>query len=433
MNDDIESHSLIHTQSVVNSNQLSFKSRISFFAVIWFVSFSFQVEPIFAQFNGNFEIRKHYLTDENPVDWKAYQLSKTRLYDWYNSQNGMLMTMGSLSLEHFYMESEARLTAEFGDYVSIMYNRTEESFYNLNPPCQEVELRVGGLFGLSFIGFPHHEKKYDNVGAAISLGNRWTWNYLRLSYLNQFFEYNDKNDNDDKQSVTDEYLKTPDMSRLEFQTFLGEHLLVKADLKQEHETKLFEKLSNETKTYSGYDYRGTLDLVFLNSWLIGITGRRDWEKRDILPDVTSDTLPDLDQTLDFRFGEVYFIIWISDDDQLSLGYYEQYYTNVIESSIDLQKYEMKTGAQQYWAKWETKTSTSFQWTFEVIAGKVHFYKDNLDRDILTDEITDQAKFKLGMTWIAGENAIFSLISSFDLDNYNERVWDGGGGNFMATF
>jgi len=410
-----------------------FGAKSAVLPVLWIFISIFLAEPTFAQFNGNFDVEKHYLRDENPLDWKAYQYSKIWLYDWYNGQNGFAYTVGSLSQEHFYTESEARLTVEFGDYFTVMYSRNEESLIRPDPIYQEIEFRFGGIFGLSLIGFPAHEKKYDNIGGAISLGNRWTWNYVRLSALNQFFEYNDKNDTDDKNSVTDQYIRTPDMSRLELQTFIGERLFLKGDIRNEHETELLDELTSETKTYSGYDYRGTVDLVFPDSWLFGVTGRRDWEKRDLVPDVTSDTLPDLAQILDYQFGEVYLYIWLSDDDQLSLGYLEQTYSNTIDSSVELQRYEHRTNAKLYWIKWETKTSDTFQWTFEVIAGQVHLYKDNRAEDEIIDEITDQAKFKLGATFLRGDTARLLLTASFDLDYYNRRIWDGGGGQIQVVF
>ena len=410
-----------------------FKTKHFIFPVLWFILTLLQTGLVFAQFNGNFDIEKHFLLEENSLDWKAYQPSKTWLYDWYNSQSGMVISVGSLSQEHFYSESEARLTAEFGDYFAIMYSRNEESFVRKNPAYQETEFRFGGLVAASIIGFPEHDKKYNNIGAAITLGKRWTWNYLRLSFLDQFFEYDDKNDNDDKNSVTDKYITTPEMHRMEIQTFIGERLFFKIDFGQEHETVFSDELTNETKIYRGFDYRGTLDLIFPDSWLFGVSGRKDFEKRDILPDLKSDSLPDLSQNMELQIREVYLYIWVTNDDQLSFGYLEQYFSNEINSSIELQKYEHTTKAHLYWIKQETRTSEVFQWTFEVIAGNVYLYKDNRAEDEIKNETTDQGKFKLGMTMISGDRAKLLLTSTFDLDYSERRVWDGGGVQFQIVF
>jgi hypothetical protein len=254
-----------------------------------------------------------------------------------------------------------------------------------------------------------------------------------LSFLDQFFEYDDKNDNDDKNSVTDKYITTPEMHRMEIQTFIGERLFFKIDFGQEHETVFSDELTNETKIYRGFDYRGTLDLIFPDSWLFGVSGRKDFEKRDILPDLKSDSLPDLSQNMELQIREVYLYIWVTNDDQLSFGYLEQYFSNEINSSIELKKYEHTTKAHLYWIKQETRTSEVFQWTFEVIAGNVYLYKDNRAEDEIKNETTDQGKFKLGMTMISGDRAKLLLTSTFDLDYSERRVWDGGGVQFQIVF
>lgn len=396
--------------------------------------FTFSVKDVYGQFNGKFDIERHDLDEENFLDWKAYQYPKSWLYRWYYAPNGFLITVGSLSQNRFYIESDLHLTAEFGDYFSILYNRTEDSFYREDTIYNEAELRIGGDVGISLIGIPTYEKKHDNLGGALTIGRRWHWNYLRLSRLDQFFQYNEKEEVDGNNEGITKYDKTPVLQRLEIQIFPLETFLFKVDLKNESETKAEDEDNNEVKTYQGFDYRGTLDITVLNEWIFGVSARIDQEERETIPDTASENQPDLQQRLELKWYEIYWQISITGDDQITFGSMSNSFENTINSAYESQRYEFQTTATQYYSSWITKANELVFWNFELILGTVTVYeKDYSKDDEATDETSSQGKFKIGVSLFNGENAKFFANVSADLDDFDLRVWDGGNVQFQVAF
>ena len=153
------------------------------------------------QFDGDFSIAKHFLEQENFLDWRAYQDLIQWRYAWYEARNGLKINVGSLSQERFYWHEDIRFQIDFHEAVTFLYELKQDEFYRATPVYQEAEFRFGRDVAFGMIGFAPHEKRYHNLGAAFEYGRRASLKYVRLSCLRMHSGFNEILKKDEKVSV----------------------------------------------------------------------------------------------------------------------------------------------------------------------------------------------------------------------------------------
>lgn len=388
--------------------------------------------PISAQFNNSFKIEKHSLAEENFFDWKAYQQPVSWRYQWYTTKNGFNATIGSISQEQFFFDQELRFMTSLSSDIFVSYHQSREELYRESPLYQEVRFRYGDEYGVSVIGFPAYEKKGNAVGYAFSYGHYYTYCYIKISRLMQNLMYNEKNQDDDKNDTTDEYSRTPTVDQIEIQYRWDNGVLLKANLEKEYKTVLKATDGSEEKRYEGYNYDMTLDWFFDVNRMIGIQYRDDREDRKHLntkgaQDITTD-----DQNLRFQYTDIYYFFRPDEKNELTLGYLSSLLKNQINSTTVSDAYDFRLWSAQGYMFWQQYRTENSRMNYGLQGGRYALRKDN-KKVLEDDEKGIQLKFTIGIEFFdLGRYRILGN-STWDLDTFLGKQWDGGNVQFQAYF
>lgn len=382
---------------------------------------------LYAYFDGSFDIQRHFLPNkENFFDWKAYQLPLSWQRRWYTVKNGFQGTSGSLSQELFYQKHDIKLQSDLHKNFSLLYRQEREEFYKSEPVYQQIEARFGHRYYVSVLGFPTYEKKFENLGLAVSYNEPYSMKHIKLTWLNQLGTYNDKNVADDRNEVTDDLDRTPMLLKLDTRYRLSKKLDLILDLKQELEGVLLDDADGLEKRYSGHHYRGTLFWHINDQWLCGLDFQRRAEDRSHRPLNPAGAVL-LDQRIDHYyldlFGNVRF-----QRDELTFGYLDGGFKNTIEAADAGQNYRMRLDSKQFYAKWQRPINQWMKWLFSLQVGTYDYAKTGEKKDA-------GVKFKagLGMIFYRTEMINFLALSTWAADSLSEGQWDGGNMQLQIAF
>ncbi len=408
--------------------------KIFGFLIIACLLQAFAVSNSYAQFNNDFEIERHYLAMENFLDWKAYQNPFSWKYEWDTTQSGMLASVGSLSLYEFYYTSEIRLAKELGSLVSFQYDLVEDSFYRKAPLYQEIAFRVGTEdYAASLIGFPSYDKKNGQVGYAVSYGKRHTLNSVRLSLSDQYSIYNERNVNSEKNSVDGHFRKTPLLSRLEALWFWDHHLYIKTDLKQISQAVYKIDDPEQLLEFEGNEYEITIDWREEDSWVLGTTAYHKEEYRTQVPTTSSQDLPDLDQTILLSWLDIYFHMQASLKSLITIGVLSSQFLNNIDSSYSDQRYDCHLRTFQVYGIWQKAKSDWFYWLYSLQAGQAELDKSYEGISETVDDENLEMKAGIGVMMMEELNYRLLVNTTWDLDFFETRQWDGGNVQLQMVF
>ena len=386
-----------------------------------------------AQFNGDFEVGRRALSDENYLDWKAYQFPIMWRYEWYTARNALRASVGSLTNRRFYMLHDIKLQADLGQMVSFLYLQDSESFGRDDGIYQEAELRVGdGVYG-SLLGWVAPEKRFDNVGVALSYGGREDQNLLRVSYLRQFAEYNERSTA--VASSEGRYARTPDLYRIEARTFWNERLFLSLHLTQESPAEFEEAETGITRRYEGEEVNAVLDWWGAErDWLAGASLWGDRERRSQSTATPSETAPALQQRMEWYAWEVYGWRRLAGGDHLTFGLADSGFSNHISSGQSSERFRFAMTTTQLFTRWEPGASESPHWLFSVQAGQVDSRQFNArDPASNRDETSLQAKGGTGLVVQETGRHRFLFLATWDLDSFYRRPWDGGSVQLQIVF
>ena len=385
------------------------------------------VSEAVAYFDGNFDIQRHFLPNtENHFDRKAYQLPLAWRQKWYTTKNGFQATAGSLSQELFYIKHDIKLQADLHKYFSLLYSQEREEFYKSEPIYQQIEARFGHRYYLSVLGFPFYEKKFENLGLAVSYNEPYSMQHIKLTYLNQLATYNDKNRSDDRNDPTDELNRTPQLFKLDVRYRFFNRIDVILDLQQELEGVLLDEADGLEKSFHGYDYYGTLLWRLNDRWLVGLTAERRLEARDHRPLGRSGPVV-LDQEIHSwgldLFGNVRFA-----SDELTFGYLDNGFKNSIDATDPDGRYLMRLDSKQLYAKWQRDLNDWMKMFYSLQAGTYQFEKTDKD-----DEDGFKLKAGLGVIFFKTDTINFLVLTTWAADSLSEGQWDGGNMQLQFLF
>jgi hypothetical protein len=389
--------------------------------------------PVWGQFNGNFAIERFVLDDENFLDWKAYQQPQIWKYDWYTARNGFRASVGSLSKTRFYSLHEIKLQADWGRYAAFLYTQEQESFFRSDEIYQEVEIRLGRGAYASLVGWPAPDKRFDNLGGALAWGSRTDWDYLRVSYINQFAQYNEKNREGAKEPG--HYERTPVLERIEGRRFWRERLFVQLDLKREAPAEFHDEAARLTRRYEGREIDTVIDWWGAErDWLAGVAYSEDLERRAQRPADLTVGLPELSQTLELAWLDAYAWVRLSDLNAVAVGYLDSRFLNRIRSNEAEQRFQAKLTTGQAYILWERNPGAWLHWLFSLQAGRADSStKTGAESAKKGDETGLQVKGGAGLVLAEAERYRFLFNSTWDLDLFAERAWDGGNVQIQIFF
>jgi hypothetical protein len=385
-----------------------------------------------ARFNNQFDIEKHELADENFFDWKAYQSPTSSRYQWYFTPSGFNASVGSISQERFYFEQELRFITTLSPDIFFTYFQYREELFREDALTQEVGFRYGDNYGFAITGFPTHEKRNNAIGAHIAHGHYYSDHYLKIGRLRQNLMYNEKNVSDDKHSVDEEYTDTPTMDEMEIQYRWTNGLFLKADLEKEYETVLQATDHSYQKTYSGSDIKVVLDWFFTSNQMVGLSYRDDREQRSRIDTTGMIENTTARQNLQLRWSDLYYFHRMDNADEITVGFLASRFKNKIEADLPAEQYDFNLGSQQGYIFWQHRHTTYSRMNYGLQAGRYQLYKEN-EGTTEEDEADIQIKFTLGIELFDGGRYRLLGNSTWDLDMFLYRQWDGGNVQLQTYF
>ena len=385
-----------------------------------------------AQFNNSFDIEKHSLANENFFDWKAYQQPVSWRYKWYTTANGFSATVGSISQEQFFLEQELRFITPLISSLSFSYFQSREELFREEPVYQEVGFRYGAEYGFSLTGFPAHEKRGNTIGYAFSYGQYHIYKYIKIGRLMQNLMYNEKNQDDDKNTVTDEYAETPTMDEVEIQYRWDNGVLLKADLEQEHKAILRGSDGSYEKSYIAHNYEVTLDWFFQENQMVGMQYRDDQEHREHLDTSGTNEVTTEEQKLAYGLTELYYFNRLDSANELTFGYLSSHFKNRIEAETLTDTYDFKLNSDQAYLFWQRERGPNSRMNYGLQGGRYLLKKEN-GGVVEDDENGIQIKLTFGIEFF--DQGRYRLIgnSTWDLDTFLYRQWDGGNVQLQVYF
>ena len=381
------------------------------------------VPELSAQFNGDFEIKRYYLSEENFYDWKAYQIPVNWEKKWLASKNAMRISTGSISMEEFYISHEIKLQADLTNDISFLYHQQQDSLYRPESDYKEAEFRFGDTIHYSIIGFPSYDKKYGSAGYAIAIGEAENFNFARFSRLNQFLEYNEKNVDNDRTSENNRYEKLPIVYRFQTNYLLFKSLLINMDLKEETETVFMDYDQNQKHVYRGSEVN-----LHLGWWpeferIIGLKLYHEHEKRNIIPNSGSD-ISNADQLLVLSYLDFYTGFPIFEGDFLSIGFLKSQFTNKINDTDNEPTYDFLLSSEQVYSKWQIHYSDLSKMLLGFQGGTYKIFKEK-ENEIDKDAEGNRLKGTVGYILRDPEKYAVVINTTWDLNYFPAREWDGG--------
>lgn len=383
-------------------------------------------QEVSAQFNGDFEIRRAALSDENFLDWKAYQFPVLWRYDWYTTRNGLRASVGSLNDRRFYMLHDIKLQADLGRSVAFLYTQESESFTREDGIYQEAEMRFGEFTHASLLGWPQHEKRLDNIGAALGYGGREKPDFMRVSYLRQFAEYNARSTR--AESAQGRYVEAPQLYRLEARRLWGGRLFTALEAKWEAPVEFEQRETGVTRDYEGDEVTAEVDWWGPEGdWLVGGSLWRDAERREQAALGSDSSVSNLEQRMVWYSGEIYSWMRLADGSRLTIGFADSGFSNRIRGDTGADRFQFDITTAQLYSQWELHTGEGWYWLFSAQGAWVDLRRiDGTDSENNADRERFQAKGGVGLALEASGSHRFLFFSSWDLDSFEKGPWDGGG-------
>jgi len=384
--------------------------------------------PSQAWFDGDYEIKNHYLGTENFFDLKAYQPPLSWQREWNQSPSGMMATVGSLSMERFYIFQQLRLSQPIVHNLGINYEYLEDSIYKPSPAFQEASFWYGAPWNAAIIGFPAHNKRLGHMGAALGYGQRGQPLYFRASRLSQNALYNEKNVPDYAHQVEDKYVTTPVAYRVELSWVLESIVSIQLDYSkdQSSELEIIEPKIAKTHRGSKVDLFAEWGDPRESTWGVVVKQKRDLKGHRYRRDPRLNE----DQIIHFQWSEFFHQLVWAEDSTLTIGVQQgDFSSNRSQGDFENDfNHHLKT--TQAFGKLQLPNDSSSEFLFSLQAGKIKKQVQEAFNEA-EKENSVQVKGSAGLILFVQDQYRVYLNSTWDLDTFSGRQWDGG--NLMVQF
>ena len=134
---------------------------------------------------------------------------------------------------------------------------------------------------------------------------------------------------------------------------------------------------------------------------------------------------DIEQTLGLRSYDFYLSWPWAAKNQLTLGFISSLFENRIVSDSNAKRYLCRLGTDQLYGFWNRARSEWFRWRYSLQAGQAELSKDFLEMDVEPKQKTMEIKAGFGFILEKAKNYRFFVNTTWDLDLFKTRQWDGG--------
>ena len=380
-------------------------------------------------FDDDIAINDPDFKNENFLDIKAYQFRQSLRQQWYDTENGLSITGGSLGENILTIQSELLLKHSLSDSVDIRLQHQEDSFYGIKPyarPLFEVAAHPWQIpLELSFLGYPTYDKRQSDMGFAISFGLR-PRNYLRITWLEQDFYYNEKNEFD-----ASSYQQPPRVLGIEGDYSVTKKLRTRFSWRYSKPLTLVDTDENLFFEHQSKQIDLVLDYFYKNDALVGIS-YRGFE----IDKALQDTQQDRSQVLGFDSIDFYWAHFFTTGDEITLGtQFDAFENQLRDVSSPNEHFNYTFSTWQVYSTYYHKYSSHTAWELGIYIGDVKARRDYLQAG-RTDRQKDSVEAKLRTSWeyhsLEGHGTII-LHLGFNLDNLSNDPGDGGGISYQVAF
>ena len=363
---------------------------------------------------------------ENFLDLRAYQLTLGMSETWAVTGNGLAASVGSISLERFYIYREFRLQKSITDIFHFGYQERQEEFYGPRPPQAEARLLFGRDLQLGIIGNPRHEKRHGDMGYLVQWGRAYSDQYFRLSRLSEDIYYNEKNVNESNHQVTDSYEQTPVTYKIQGQS-RGRSHRVSFQASQSPEARLVSLDGSERQSKQGSEAKLLLHWGSLSTGLWGMkASREDLQK-------TQTGSQNLIQKQRLEMLELYRSWPLAENWQAQLGALHGGFYNEISDAALLANFDHHLLTDQAYLWLERRSLGGDCLILSLQVGAVDLKKEWQEEGEWFSKPSEGNEGKASVGWIFQQKGDFYFYanSTWDIDLFANKQWDGG--NLMMVF
>ncbi len=380
-------------------------------------------------FDDDISINMRNFKNENFIDIKAYQFRQSLQQQWYDTENGFRITAGSLDVDRLTLQSELRLKHSLSDSVDVRLHHEEESFYGLKPyarPLLELATHPWQTpLEFSLLASPAYDKRQADLGFAIAFGLR-PRNYLRFSWLEQDYYYNEKNAFDSSR-----YQQSPQVLGIEGDYWFGERLRSRFLWQESKPVTLLNPDENLVFEHRSKQLNLTLDYHYQADSLFGLH-YNGFEVDKAL----QDTQQDRSQVLGFDSIDVYWTRFFATDDELTLGSQFDDFDNQLRDVISAgEQFDYTFSTWQVYGTFYHNYSANAAWDLGLYIGDTKEAKNFLQAD-KTDGESNSIEAKLRTSWeyhSLDRKGVLIIHFGFNLDNLANDPGDGGGISYQVVF
>ncbi|MBF0278227.1 MAG: hypothetical protein HQM13_10565 [SAR324 cluster bacterium] len=395
---------------------------------------SFLVSPaITSAFDGDWEIANPDYQKDNFVDIKSYQPNKTQERTWAQILNGFRLVEGSLNLDISYLAMETRIRRSLSKRTSIYYHSKQEQFYSIKPLRQllGIQFHLGDQYYVSAIGFPAYDKRKGDLGVAFSIGQT-PGSYLEFSHLKQDLFYNKKNFEEDV------YLSEPVEDRIKG-SFQSKNLNIQFEWLLDRVAKRFSPNEFLTLRNKGDDFSAVTEFQFSQTKLMGMRFRSFSFNKERLRSISPGSDENENQNIQFLSSELYWIETFSIYTVTAGTQYDRFqnrYRNQLDNpALPLKSFNYRFETWQFFSMVQHPWNPNLSWEYGLYAGNAVELKNHISK-LETDKFGKKLESKLRLSWewhSTDKKSFLLLISTWNIDDFLNNFWDGGGVSFQMSF
>ncbi|MDH5752125.1 MAG: hypothetical protein OEZ59_06875 [Deltaproteobacteria bacterium] len=383
------------------------------------------------QFQGDLEIRQDFMEQENFLDIRSYSPQARERLASLEAPVAFRTSVGSLSMERFYVDHYLRLSLDLHDNAFFLYRQERLAIFRPEEIYQEAEFRYGRAWGVSITGYPSHDKRMVAQGAALSRGRHTDPSFLRLSHLKMFALFNDENNG------PEHFERNPHLYRMEGRYFEKGELLLEIDARRETPTLLVSTDTGLRQYYSGGRFNLSADILAGDTVRAGVSLTGWSERREQRPALPSLDDPWLQQEMEFSHLELRSGFAPRSGHHVEAGVARGQFTNQITSrqpALGQAVYEHSLLTWLAYGIWEAPWQERLSIESMLVAGRVRRVDISPSSPKkIPRENTFEAKAALGPVYRQPGRWHMAFISTWDLDTSSGRKWDGGNARIQIAY
>lgn len=372
--------------------------------------------------------RRDYLERENHVDFRAYQLTTRQRLDWAVTRNGFAGSLGSISMERFYHETELRLYKEVAPWFEVFLRQQQTEFAGPQPAATEVGLFFGGAWRGGLLGSPVHEKRGGDLGYALQYGHPQGQEFLRLSWINQDVFYNEKNVRSPNHEPAWDYTQTPITRRLEAGLIQpGQLWQVTWEAASSARREARGSSLEWEGSQGGFKLDGYLGEFATGLWHVRWQGqgRQQRALRKLLW---------AQQEISSHWAELAYDLPLSPQWRVEAGAAQMAYRNQIQGQGLAEDYHHQLITNQAFGFFEYDLTQGNFVTASLQVGQVDLQQDwQTARKPFENGVSTELKAGLGYLFYRQQDASLHANSTWDVDALSSRKWDGGSVTLVLGF